>query len=402
MQILVLGMHRSGTSAITRLINMMGAWLGDEQDIMPANEHENPEGYWERLAVFRAHDNLLHTLNPRIAVHRNWMYVANFNAECLATVPAVSIDPLRAELAILDAHRPWVVKDPRLCLLLPVWQTLLSEPVYVLMYRHPLEVARSLANRVSEPVPVGFGLVLWEKYVLSTLQALQGKRVLVVSHQRLLAEPWQQCQRLHAYLRTGAPSLQLPSREQVEAFVRPRLHHVRHDTAQDALWLTEQQRAIDAELEHYAAQPGAIALTNTPRSTPDAKLAEYEKFDQTRLKLLEHQHQVQVKNTLIQQQQEQLRANQDLLSQLRQVKADLESALHSANEHLQAEQSLHQRLQESMCAITRDQQQLLQQNAGLREHAGLLNESLAAMRASWSWRLTRPLRLVFAQRRKKD
>jgi hypothetical protein len=207
MQILVLGMHRSGTSAITRLIHMMGAWLGDEQDIMPAHEHENPEGYWERLAIFNAHDNLLHTLNPCIAAHCSWIYIANFNAERLTTVPDESIDPLRAELAILDSHRPWVVKDPRLCLLLPVWQTLLSEPVYVLMHWHPLEVAGSLANRVDQPLPVGFGLALWEKHILhilSALRALQGKRVLVVSHQRLLAEPWQQCQRLHAYLQTSA------------------------------------------------------------------------------------------------------------------------------------------------------------------------------------------------------
>src|SRR5450759_1668848 len=87
MQILVLGMHRSGTSAITRLIHMMGAWLGDEQDIMPAHEHDNPEGYWERLAVFNAHDSLLHTLNPSIAAHCSWIYIANFNAERLATVP---------------------------------------------------------------------------------------------------------------------------------------------------------------------------------------------------------------------------------------------------------------------------------------------------------------------------
>jgi hypothetical protein len=109
--------------------------------------------------------------------------------------------------------------------------------------------------------------------------------------------------------------LQLPSREHVEAWVSPRLNYVHRDAAQDALWLTAQQEAIDEELEHYAAQPGATALATTPRSMPDARLAEYEKLEPPGFMLLEQQQQLQAKDTLIQQQQTQLRVNNELAVQ---------------------------------------------------------------------------------------
>ena len=39
MQIIVLGMHRSGTSLVTRLINMMGAYFGPEGSLAPSVLH---------------------------------------------------------------------------------------------------------------------------------------------------------------------------------------------------------------------------------------------------------------------------------------------------------------------------------------------------------------------------
>ena len=47
MQILVLGMHRSGTSMVARLLNLMGAYFAPEGVSLGANQ-ENPKGFWER------------------------------------------------------------------------------------------------------------------------------------------------------------------------------------------------------------------------------------------------------------------------------------------------------------------------------------------------------------------
>ena len=60
MQILVVGMHRSGTSAVARLLNMMGAYFGPEDVDIGAGE-ENPKGFWERREVRKLCDDLLHS-----------------------------------------------------------------------------------------------------------------------------------------------------------------------------------------------------------------------------------------------------------------------------------------------------------------------------------------------------
>ena len=46
MSVVVLGLHRSGTSALTRCVNLMGLSVGRDEDLLPANE-ENPRGFWE-------------------------------------------------------------------------------------------------------------------------------------------------------------------------------------------------------------------------------------------------------------------------------------------------------------------------------------------------------------------
>ena len=157
MQMIVLGMHRAGTSAVTRLINMMGAYLGPEDQFLPATP-DNPKGYWERVDVLQLHEYLLEQLNA------DWYLTSAVDPD--------RIDPelreaftrrARKILQGLDGHRPWVMKDPRFCLLLPLWQPLLEVPVCVHVVRHPLATARSLAKR--DGFPLHFGVALWEQYL---------------------------------------------------------------------------------------------------------------------------------------------------------------------------------------------------------------------------------------------
>ena len=63
MALLVLGMHRSGTSALTRVLNLLGASLGD--DLMPPGD-DNPLGFWEHLGIVSVHEALL------VALERRW------------------------------------------------------------------------------------------------------------------------------------------------------------------------------------------------------------------------------------------------------------------------------------------------------------------------------------------
>src|SRR6185437_468321 len=55
----IAGMHRSGTSMVARQLNLVGMYLGDEADLIPA-ANENPDGYWEHVEFVDVNDALLH------------------------------------------------------------------------------------------------------------------------------------------------------------------------------------------------------------------------------------------------------------------------------------------------------------------------------------------------------
>ena len=114
MQLIVLGMHRSGTSSVTRLLNLAGAYFGPEGIATDPNE-ENPKGFWERRDVRAVCDGLLH------GGGYDWWRVADFSPDNIPEdVRAERLEEFRRIVFHLDAHRPWVMKEPRLCLLLPI------------------------------------------------------------------------------------------------------------------------------------------------------------------------------------------------------------------------------------------------------------------------------------------
>ena len=155
MQIIVLGMHRSGTSAVTRLINMMGAWFGPEGASLGANAH-NAKGFWERRDFV--------ALNQQILAMRgcSGLDVRNWPAANRPPLDPALHQKLRLTALELDGHRPWVLKDPRFCITLPDWMEFLEVPVAVVVARDPMEVARSLEQR--DGFPLEYGIALWEYY----------------------------------------------------------------------------------------------------------------------------------------------------------------------------------------------------------------------------------------------
>lgn len=220
MQLVVLGMHRSGTSAVTRLLNMMGAHFGPEGSSTGAND-ENPKGFWERRDVRQACDRLLH------AGDRDWWRVRDFSIDDIP-VEAVNqgVKDFGRIVGDMDSWRPWVMKEPRLCLLFPVLRRVLEFPVCVLVHRDPLEVATSLQKR--NDYPLAFGLALWETYVCHSLEASQHLPRVLVSYNSLMAEPVDTVKALHEQL-TGfeVQGLRVPSSREIESFVDSSLYRQR-------------------------------------------------------------------------------------------------------------------------------------------------------------------------------
>jgi len=226
MQILIFGMHWSGTSMLARSLNMMGAYFGPEGASTGANQ-QNPKGFWERRDVRRTSDRLLQ------ASGADWDRVGDFSIEKIPQEELQHVqEEIRSIVLELDAHRPWFVKEPRLCLLFPVWRPLLGMPVCVHIYRHPLEVALSLRERNGFSIPLG--LALWERYTLAAFAATAGVPRVLVSHAKLLESPVETLQSLAAQLtERGVRGLREPAEAEIKVFVCPELHHHRFPSPSD-------------------------------------------------------------------------------------------------------------------------------------------------------------------------
>lgn len=238
MQIIVLGMHRAGTSAVTRLINLMGAYLGPEDQFLPATP-DNPKGYWERIDVLQLHEWLLETLNA------DWHRVAAVEPSRIAPeVQQAFVQRARKILHGLEGNRPWVMKDPRLCLLLPLWLPLLEVPICVHVVRHPLDTARSLEKR--DGFPLHFGMALWEEYTARSLSVSAGLPRLSICYEQLMDQPLATVRDLYEKLgNCGVQTLHLPTDREIKAFLESDLqHHRTANNESDARWLTPEQKQL--------------------------------------------------------------------------------------------------------------------------------------------------------------
>ena len=151
MQIFVLGMHRSGTSAVTRVLGLLGVHLGNPSEMNPTDDG-NPRGYWERREVLALDEEIL------AALEASWCEPLPADPARLRARDRASFEKWAASIvSALDAHRPWALKDPRFCLLFPLWKAVLTAPLCILVHRDPLEVARSMKTRNGFPLPLGLG-----------------------------------------------------------------------------------------------------------------------------------------------------------------------------------------------------------------------------------------------------
>jgi hypothetical protein len=172
--IVILGMHRSGTSAITRALNLLGAEIGPTADL---------GRYWEsqRLRV---------PLDAVLAVFDGAWDAPGVMPDGWEQDPAVrAIEPqARAALAAYGDPAVMVWKDPRACLELPFWRPLLGDdPIAVLIHRHPEEVWGSLDTR--NGFGPGLSFALWERYNADALRGTAGLRTVVLDYADLVERP---------------------------------------------------------------------------------------------------------------------------------------------------------------------------------------------------------------------
>jgi hypothetical protein len=215
--VVILGMHRSGTSLITRLVSLLGLALCREDDLLVGRKG-NPRGHWESRSLLTFNDRLLDGLGA------TWFCPPPLGTDELSRMLDRHAGEALARLQ--DTHResPWVWKDPRTCALLPFWSAVLGQrAAYVLVLRHPLEVADSLARRDGySPL---LGLALWERYTRLAMLGAAGRPMMVCTYDRVLADPVGWCERMVGFLDELGLASAGVDHSMVRAFVTSGLRH---------------------------------------------------------------------------------------------------------------------------------------------------------------------------------
>ena len=116
--VLVLGMHRSGTSALARGLQMLGVYLGND---FLSPKPDNPTGYWEDRNIFELNERLLAVFGLK------WEDVAliddaRWDEPEVEALRAEAVEYLRSQFV---SHPLWGFKDPRTIRLLPFWHSVL-------------------------------------------------------------------------------------------------------------------------------------------------------------------------------------------------------------------------------------------------------------------------------------
>ncbi len=219
--LLVLGMHRSGTSAVTRLLNLLGAALPTQ--LMPPSPADNPTGFWESQEITDIHDELL------ASVGSSWDDVSPMAADWHRSITAA---PFRERIVRIlrrdfDGSALFVLKDPRMCRLVPFWISVLDEfgaqPRFVIPVRNPLEVAASLKAR--DGFHAQRSQLLWLRHLLEAEAGSRRFARSFLTFDQLLGDWRRVADRLNEELQLRWPEPSSATVVAIDGFLQQRLRH---------------------------------------------------------------------------------------------------------------------------------------------------------------------------------
>jgi hypothetical protein len=224
----VVGMHRSGTSAMTRTLSLLGAAL--PKRVMEAHD-DNPVGFWEPQSVADLNDEILQALDSEwddVFAFRPKQYLSNFDHFYIGR----AVEVLNAEF---NGSEVIALKDPRISVLTKFWDRALREAGYathyIVMVRNPLEVADSL--RIRNAFPREKSLLLWSSYMLALDGDTREQKRTFVAFDQLMSD-WRAV-RDRIQTEAGIPFFRdTPAAAiEIDRFIDGRLRH--HEFAADDL-----------------------------------------------------------------------------------------------------------------------------------------------------------------------
>lgn len=218
---MVIGMHRSGTSATTGALGCVGVRLGSS--LYAGHAGINPKGYFEHSEIADADDEALLTIGSC------W-------DDVLPREPGWELDerlrPLARHLASTLRREVrqaglFAVKDPRVCRLLPWWQGIMAdasiEPAYLFVVRAPQEVCASLRKR--DGFSEEKSQILWLRHYLEAEMATRDARRAVLDFASFIADPVSELRRVEAQLGLTFPRAPADAAAELSAFISTDLKH---------------------------------------------------------------------------------------------------------------------------------------------------------------------------------
>jgi O-antigen biosynthesis protein len=381
--VVVLGMHRSGTSALTRVLNLLGVDLG--ASLMKAAAG-NETGFWEHQGVVDIHATLLGKLGMTWDDPRR-LPDDYLNSDAARDAVTALVTLLRDDFA---AKPLWGVKDPRMCRFVPLWRevfdALNARPGYVLLLRHPLEIVRSLHQR--DHMTQSRGLLLWLRHMLEAEAASRGAARILLRYDDLMGDWKSVAERISATLEIPLGLGERATAKAINGFIRPSMRHYVFDAevlgedSRLAAWAGEAHQAFERAVEGDTHQLAEIL----DRISGQLDQAGYY-YDETlaeavprEARLAEEIHELHTRLH----EREKWVAERDRNLQEREITIQ---GLQAQGEALRLQQQQIHNLHAQLSAL--DNLVVEQQGEITRLH-----QNFKYIGTTWSWRITRPFRLL--------
>ena len=216
--ILILGMHRSGTSALTGMLSLLDFYLGSE---LMEESIANVKGYFESNSLCRINDKLLYQMDSA------WDDVFLDEGK-ISNVKDKDVDELKNHIKKEFKHsNNFAIKDPRISFLFPVYKRALGELgvhiKIVIPYRHPIEVARSLNRRNNFSYEKG--ILLWACHILLTEKFSRNYERVFIGYDELMSNSRSVVTLMSEKLHIDFTSKYTKNIKQINEFLEPGLKH---------------------------------------------------------------------------------------------------------------------------------------------------------------------------------
>ena len=215
--IVVLGMHRSGTSVLTRALSELGVYLGGNlMEGLP----DNPKGFYEDVDVVSLNDEILRSVSSEW----NSTIFHQVSDDLMREFKQRAINIIVSKF---NGHALFAVKDPRITMLQYFWRSVFDElgicMRYILANRHPFSVAESLVKR--NEMHRNVGLVLWLKHQVAGMNTILDQGGLVVNYEQFLENPGAVLANINIFLGSPLSDVEITRSEFISSFIDVDLCH---------------------------------------------------------------------------------------------------------------------------------------------------------------------------------